>query len=205
MQLDFSLLTDDQLIDLIRTACMEAARRGTATQLAAEAAMLDEAEKARIARAAAERAQAELAREEAARIAREAADKVRAQADAAKRREEEEQIAKNWEYKDHIGAQLSAILKPKGSYQLKVWLRGADKRIYIGGGYKDNIVEYYHTGNKYEKPRTIHITSFNLHLSKADLSEAKAQLLPVLESICTQWAGIIIPIPAWSDAQQEVA
>jgi len=205
MNLDFSPLTDDQLIDLIRAACMEAAHRGMTTRMAAENAMLDEAEKARIAHEAAARAQAELAREEARRIAREAEEKVRTAAEAAQRKTEQEKVAKTWEYKDEVGAQVATILKPKRDCQLKVWLKGADKRVYIGGGFKDNDVEYFHAGNHHEKPGTMRIDTRDLHIGKEDLPEVKAQLLPVLTAVCTKYNTITIPIPAWTDAPQEVA
>lgn len=52
--LDFSGLTDDQLIALARGCCEEALRRNPAAAAAMQAMMLSEAEKARIARAASE-------------------------------------------------------------------------------------------------------------------------------------------------------
>ena len=53
--MDFTPLTDDQLVELIRAACSEAVKRGAACAAAAQGAYLGEAEKAQIARDAAAR------------------------------------------------------------------------------------------------------------------------------------------------------
>lgn len=83
--LDFSGLSDDQLVELARACCLEAVRRNAATAAAMEQMMLSEAEKARIARSASEM---ELAAQRAAdrqRIAQEARAKVRAEEEARTR------------------------------------------------------------------------------------------------------------------------
>ena len=94
--LDFSVLTDDQLIGLIRAALRECVARGGAVQAAARDATLDEAERAQVARAAADREAAKLRAQERERVAREAAEEVRRQheaREAAARRAEAEQAA----------------------------------------------------------------------------------------------------------------
>lgn len=80
--LDFSALTDDQLLELLRAACQAAASRNPAVARAAEAIVLDEAERARIAAAASEHEAAALRAAERERIAKEAREKVRAEAEA---------------------------------------------------------------------------------------------------------------------------
>jgi hypothetical protein len=80
--LDFTALTDDQLISLVRLAMVECGRRGAAVAVQAQGIYLDEAEKLRVAREAAEREAAKLRAAERERIAREAAEEVRRQAQA---------------------------------------------------------------------------------------------------------------------------
>lgn len=80
--LDFSALTDDQLLELLRAACQAAASRNPAVARAAETIVLDEAERARIAAAASEQEAAAIRAAERERIAKEAREKVRAEAEA---------------------------------------------------------------------------------------------------------------------------
>lgn len=76
-EMDFSELTPDQIAALIRGLCREAVRRGADVEAAAQAAVLEEAEAARIRKEAAEREAAKLRAQERERIAREAAEEVR--------------------------------------------------------------------------------------------------------------------------------
>ncbi len=75
--LDFSHLSDDQLISLIREALRECVARNPSVKAAAQSAFLDEQEKARIATAAAEAEAARLRALERERISKEATEKVR--------------------------------------------------------------------------------------------------------------------------------
>lgn len=77
--LDFTGLTDDQLLGLIRAALREVSSRDPSLSAAARDAMLDEAERARVATEATDREAAKLRAQERERVAREAAATVRAQ------------------------------------------------------------------------------------------------------------------------------
>lgn len=81
--LDFSALTDDQLVELVRECCREAVRRSPAASAAIERMMLDEAEKVRVAQAATATEAAAARARERMRIATEAAAAERARQDAA--------------------------------------------------------------------------------------------------------------------------
>jgi hypothetical protein len=81
--LDFSGLSDDQLLNLIRAALREVSSRDPSLSAAARSAMLDEAERARIMADAGEREAAKLRALERERVAREAAAQVR-EANAAR-------------------------------------------------------------------------------------------------------------------------
>lgn len=202
MLLDFSQITDDQLVDLIRAACSEAARRGAEAALAAEAAVLDEAEKARIARAAIERERGRFAREEAEQLAREVLAREKAQKEAEARKAQEVKIHQDWEWKETMGAKISAILRPKNAQTLQVWNK-SDKRIYLGQGYNENMVVYYHTGNSRNKPRSIAIVLRPGNFSKEEWEagkekEVEQSLLPVFDEICGKWNKVEFEIPAYT-------
>jgi hypothetical protein len=72
-QLDLSALTDDQLIGLLRAILEEAIRRHPAMEAAVRAAVLEESEKATIAKEAADREAAKIRALERQRVAEEAA------------------------------------------------------------------------------------------------------------------------------------
>lgn len=77
--LDLSSLSDDQVLGLIRAALQEAVRRHPAMEAAARSAVLDEAEKAKIQRDAADREASISRARERERVAAEAAAAVRAE------------------------------------------------------------------------------------------------------------------------------
>lgn len=201
MQLDFSAISDDQLIDLIRAACAEAGQRSVECAAAAKNAMLDEAERARIAREAIERERSRSTREEAERIAREALAKEKAAKEAEARKAEEKKIADTWAWKDEMGRRVSEILRPKNAQTLTVWNKG-DKRIYLGKGYNDNMVVYYHTGTSRNKPRSIAIVNRPGNFTEDEWrsgkeQEVEAALLPVFDEICQKWSKIEFEIPPY--------
>lgn len=147
--LDFSVLTDDQLIELIRAALEEAVRRGDVTRAAAQSVMLDEAERARIAGEAA-RAEAErIRRDEERRIAEEAAERVRQDLLARQRAEAKAKQDRLWTLKSYLGRMVTSTLGSK--WALTVWERDGERRVYL-----DKLtygkVSYFHTGNHRNKP-----------------------------------------------------
>lgn len=86
--MDLSALTDDQLVELMRLALAEAARRTPAVQAAMDAARLDAEEATRIAQEAADREAAILRAEARAKAAKDAARAVR-EAEATRNAEAE--------------------------------------------------------------------------------------------------------------------
>lgn len=87
MNLDFTVLTDDQLLQLVKLCCQEAVSRSGSTGAAMHQILLDEAEKARITRDASETEIRAIRAQERERIAKEAIDKTRAE-EAARTQEE---------------------------------------------------------------------------------------------------------------------
>ena len=92
--LDFSALTDDQLVGLLRAILQEAIRRSPAVVAAVRAASLDEQEKIQIAKESADREAAKIRASERERIAKEAAEAVRKQAAAQAAIDQNARIAK---------------------------------------------------------------------------------------------------------------
>lgn len=143
--IDFTPLSDDQLVELIRAACAEAVQRGAGTAAAAQAAYLSEAEKAQIARDAVQREAERQRQAEADRIAAEAAATVKA--DAQKQ---------EWGRRRLLARMVVETLG--AGWALTVWNK-TDLRVYLDGpttGSRRRAVtpkiSYWHTGNQYEKP-----------------------------------------------------
>lgn len=197
MDLDFSGLTDDQLIGLIRAACAEARDRGAATEAAARNVYLDEVERARIARAA-ELLEAERLRgEEAARVAREAAAKVRAEADRKKVDDAASSERRTWARRKGIAQALDAAGYDVKGDQLVVWLSGSgEKRVFLQARAFGSVTyaTLYVTGNGRHAPDSI---EFRSGLG-ADL---KTALPPILRAIAKEWNAIKVDLEqalAWS-------
>jgi hypothetical protein len=194
--LDFSSLTDDQLVELIRSALQEAVRRGSAVEAAVRSAGLDEAEKARIAKEAAEREARKLHEEEARRIADEAAAKVRRDAERAKEQEAIDGRAKIRE----IAVRAREIW---GSgwpdFVVQVWDRKGDRRVFVQGDFDSKFTTYYHTGNERIAPGTLSEESkwpaerLAEHLGIA-VDEARAQIKEFCVRLCEEWKQIKLEV-----------
>lgn len=133
--LDFSTLTGDQMVGLLRSVLRECVQRGAAVQAAAQAAWIDESEAAQIATEAATREAAKLRAQARERIAREAAEGVRAevaaketQAQAARNTERLKREAEQAEATRRGAEQAGRIAAEKARIQEereKAWLRRA--------------------------------------------------------------------------------
>lgn len=157
MELNFSGLTDDQLIALIRAACEEARHRGAATETAAQNVYLDEVERARIARAA-ELLEAErLRNEEAARVAEEAAARVRRDADRKQIDDMAHEERALWSKRKGIAQALVAAGWDCRGDQLVVWLSPSkEKRVFLQESRRGLTYATLHvTGNNRHAPGSI--------------------------------------------------
>lgn len=190
MDLDFSGLSNDQLIQLIRAACAEAVNRGAATAAAAQDAYLSEVERARVAQAATLLETERLRGEEAARVAREAADKLRRQAERQRVEDAAAAETKLWARRKGIAAAIDATGYDVKGDQLVVWLSGAnEKRVFLqtkgyGGA---TYVTYYVTGNSHHAPGSYTFRS------GMDAS-LKRDLKPVLKAIAEEWNEIKVDL-----------
>ena len=158
MNLDFTSLTPQQLVDVMRAAHAELHHRDEATAATVGSVLLDQADKSRIAQDAAERETAKLRALERERIARDAAEEVRrrheaevAESEQARReqklREEMERAEQNQERGKAVIRQAAELCgtDPRRTY-VAVWENGERQRVYIGiGGFHDGttLVTYY--------------------------------------------------------------
>lgn len=182
--LDLSDLTDDQLVGLLRAVAEEARRRNSAVAAAVNDAYLDETEKTRIAKEAAEREAAKLRAAERERVAKAAADEVRRKAEAQqatdarrrreeKEREEAEKIRAKQERRKALIREAAALCgtQPEET-RVSVWLgHSGRKRIYIDRLASDeaqNLVIYY-AGTGDRKPQGSIYTVKDLVGRKAEL------------------------------------
>jgi len=191
--LDFSVLSDDQLLELLRGACSEASRRGTAVESAAYDVALSAAEKARIAREAAEREAQRLAAAEAARIAEEAAEAVRRKASVQQEAEALDDQTRMWRKKRGIAIAVRELFadvemgsrKNKSAVsELKVWRKNGDVRVFVGCGFDANAATLYVTGNDYHPPQTLELHSA--------AEKHRDRILSLLLQVAHDWTELTI-------------
>jgi hypothetical protein len=192
--LNFDDLTDDQLIMLIRAACTEAVRRGTAVAAAAQDAYLSEVERARIATDAAERAAEQIRAEEVAQTAAAAAEQVRAAADRGKIESAAERERKLWAQRKGIAQALEAVGYDVAGDSLVVWLSASkEKRVFLQekkfGGF--TYATLFVTGNMKHAPGSVELSSG----CKKD-PDLSVELPKILRAVAAQWNAIKIDLAA---------
>lgn len=124
--MDFTGISDDQLLQLLKLAMAEAINRGSAVRVAAEQEVVSAQEKAEIERKVAARLLLEKEELERKRIQKEAEPKFRAE-------ENKKQAAAT----ETIWACKAAIARAikewgyEGKFELNIWSSGADRRVYF--------------------------------------------------------------------------
>lgn len=187
MDLDFTGLTDDQLVGLIRAACEEAVTRGAAVEMAARAEFLSAAERVQVARAAAERETERLRREETERVAAAAASRSAVDVVA----ERERQL---WAQRKGIAQALDAAGWNVVGDQLVVWLSDRnEKRVFLQQNKYDGTtwVTLYVTGNAKHAPGSC---LFDSKVFKGE-PELKREVGAVLRAVAAAWNAIKIDLP----------
>jgi hypothetical protein len=136
--LDFSCLSDDQLIQFTRCIWAELIKRGKATTSAGKSVIIEESEKYRIIHNATELELDRIRKQEESRIAQQAAEDIKRQAEKQKKGEEQRKIHELWQAKDKIALIFQHLLRIKHTSTLKVWQssNGLDTRIYINSDRK---------------------------------------------------------------------
>jgi hypothetical protein len=153
--IDFSGLSDEQLLQLLTEAMAEAMNRGEVVRLAAQDAVLSTEEKLQIQqRVAAQYAERKL-QEERQRVEREAEEKHKAK--------ELKQQAEKTETLWSARAAIVAAIRQwgyDGDFEINIWSSGADRRVYfqktVSSGRRGFTAEWkfclYVTGNNYQAP-----------------------------------------------------
>jgi hypothetical protein len=199
--LDFSILTDDQLVELIRAGLQDAVRRGHAVEAAVRAAGLDEAEKARIAKEAADREARRIHEEETRRIAAEAAAKVRREAEAGATQAKQDAQKALWAKKDALARKARAIFSDftfQNKWEVKIWKNDSTKevRVFFEFDYDSKIATYYHTGNGRTKPGTVEVFD-------KDYNKLTGPIRDFAKELCETWNSMAFEVPADSYREKE--
>lgn len=147
--MDFTSISDDQLLQLLKLAMAEALNRGGAVRVAAEAEVVSIQEKAEIERKVAARLLLEKEQKERKRIQEEAEAKFRAE----ENKKQAQATETTWACKAAI-AQAIKEWGYEGSFELNIWSRGVDRRVYFQCDERESKWKYclYLTGNAYNPP-----------------------------------------------------
>lgn len=192
MDLDFSELSDDQLVGLIRAACAEAVRRGTAVESAARDAYLSEAERAQVARVAAEETAERLRRQEAERIAKEIADRAAREVQQKAIESAADKERRLWAAKKGVAEALVAAGWDVKGDQLVVWLSASkEKRVFLQkAGYgSGTYATLYVTGNAKKAPD-------HCDLDRGMDKSLRAEIPKILRAVAQGWAQVKIDLHA---------
>ena len=124
--MDFSILSDDQLLDLLKAAMAEAIKRGGDIASAAKGEVLSAQERAAIEFQVAEKIRIEREEKERKRVAQEAESRMRKE----ELKKQAERTETTWEIKS---AAVEAIRQwgYDGEFEINIWSRGADRRVYF--------------------------------------------------------------------------
>lgn len=193
MDLDFSALTDEQLVELITAACRAAVDRGAATEAAARDAFLSARERAAVAGAAASREAERLRQEEARKVAEEAAARVRSQASQAAVADVAAKERNIWARRKGIAQAIEAAGWSVKGDSIVVWLSAAkEKRVFLqqskfqGATYATLFV----TGNGRKPPGSI-----ELNINK-ERTAFRAAIPAILRAIARDWNEIKVDLEA---------
>jgi len=178
--MDFSKITDDQLLQLLQSAMAEAISRGEAMAYAAQVDVLSQKEKAQIRIKEMERLQEEKNKSEVDRIKKAA----KAEFEKSQSQAETGETKGLWQSKM---AAIEAIREwgYNGEFQINIWANGNDRRVYFQDKRKPNW-KYclYVTGNKYNPPGKFTLEGERCFFDEEDRVE---RLKAFLLFFATQW------------------
>jgi hypothetical protein len=162
--MDYSQLTDEQLLQLLEGVLRETVKRGDIVTAAAREVMLTEKEKTDIKAAAAQQAKSDIYREESRRLAQEERDRLIQQQRRAAEKDEADKQARLWQAKKEQSARMIALLK--GEIWVNVWKsRSGEKRVYLNDGEPfgkrtNEIACLYVTGSSRQAPGSMDESSW---------------------------------------------
>jgi hypothetical protein len=178
--MDFSILSDDQLLDLLKAAMAEAIKRGGDIASAAKGEVLSAQERAAIEFQVAEKIRIEREEKERKRVAQEAESRMRKE----ELKKQAERTETTWEIKS---AAVEAIRQwgYDGEFEINIWSRGADRRVYFQ---KDSSKRtswkwcLYLGGNTYHPPG-----DFEGQGADCWFDDKQDELKPLLKAIASSW------------------
>ena len=205
-RLDFSGLTDDQLVELARACCLEAARRSPAAEAAMRSMMIDEAERIRIAKAAVETEIAAARARERERIAQEAAARVRA-GEAARRAEEDARYAQERQASAAAAAaKAAAEAKAKAAAKAAermAWLRrfadhlGLDPANIIVGLTRTKFGYRVLVNEGDDRFARNHLLDYNVETGEIRTVQAYVKRKPDFAALAAEFATTYTPYDVW--------
>lgn len=193
--MDLSILTNEQLLQLIQKAEALAISRGLSVARGAKDAAIDAQEAAQI-RAKAFAKAAELAKEqERCRMEEQARSEAEATFRAKQNQSEAEKVKSLWEKKKAISIALDEW-GLKEDWQINIWSRGADRRIYIDGGSDRQWawkICLYITGNAYNAPGSLDVEGKKYVSNENPLldgQEKYSELKCFLAAVAQKWHSL---------------
>lgn len=184
--LDFSALTDDQIVELVRLALQEIVRRGPIAEAAARAACLDEQEKAIIANQAAAAERDKILAEERRRVADEAALSVRREAE----RKSASTVSKTAQLENEVRAKVKAIFGQR--VEIAVKTESARRRVFFGS--YPAAATYFRDGDRFNEADSLKIGATNELIVKAceargiPFEQLREELLAFARELSQNWS-----------------
>lgn len=184
--LDFSALTDDQIVELVRLALQEVVRRGPIAEAAARAACLDEQERATIAAQAAAAERDKLLAEERRRVADEAAAAVRREAE----RTAKAAPSKTAQLEQEVRDKAKGIFG--GRVEIAVKTESGRRRVFLGS--YPAAATYFRDGDRFNEADSLKISSKDERIVKAcesrgiTFEQLHAELLEFGRELAKNWS-----------------
>lgn len=181
-KMDFSILSDDQLLDLLKATMAEAIKRGGDIASAAKGEVLSAQEKAAIEFKVAEKIRIEREEKERKRVAKEAEARMREE----ELKNQAEKVETDWEVKS---AAVAAIRQwgYDGEFEINIWSRGADRRVYFQKDARRRVSWkwcLYLGGNAYHPPG-----DFEGEGADCWFDDKQDELKALLKEIASSWKG----------------
>jgi hypothetical protein len=181
--MDFSKVTDDQLLQLLQSAMAEAISRGEAMAYAAQVDVLSQKEKAQIRIKEMDRLQKEKNKAEVERIKK----AVKAEFERSQSQAEAGKTKGLWQSKMAV---IEAIREwgYNGDFEINVWVDGNDRRVYFQDQ-RRSMWKYclYVTGNRYNPQGKFTQEGVQCFFNEGDRVE---RLKAFLQFFATQWETV---------------
>lgn len=119
-------------------------------------------------------------------------DAEKVAAEAQKKIEAAERQKQLWKKQDGFARRVLELFSRP--VRVQVWNRDGEKRVYVGS-FGSNALEYYHTGNRKQRPGSLYAAKAirDYAASHGSLEpEAEARFRSWCEDLCAAWASLVI-------------